>query len=217
MKIKTYLILSAVLFSTLSSAQDQQTPFTLTVSTRLVIQTVAVTDKSGKPLEGLTAEDFTVTEDNVPQTISIFEFQKLDDTALPSLQPLQPTATPPARDFAAELLHFSNPVAHPLATRWTRDAVREFAGSDSVPDAHEARDWLLERIAGQGIYRDRHWWADLVLATAYVGYFRAMTGGTLGSDFTRAATPEEQLRKLLGIDAERPGGRSRVRKAMAVH
>ena len=122
-----------------------------------------------------------------------------------------------ARDFAAELLHFSDPATHPLATRWAADAVREFAASEAVPDAMRAREWLLERIAEQGIYRDRHWWADLVLATAYVGYFRAMTGGTLGSDFTRAATAEEQLRKLLGIDAERPGGRSRVRKALAIH
>ncbi len=121
-----------------------------------------------------------------------------------------------ARDFAAELLHFSEPATHPLATRWAGDALREFASSDSVPDAAQAHEWLLGQVAEQGIYRDRHWWADLVLATAYVGYFRAMTGGTLGSDFTRGATPEEQLRKLLGIDAERPGGRSRVRKALAV-
>ncbi len=122
-----------------------------------------------------------------------------------------------ARDFAAELLHFSDPATHPLATRWAGDAVREFAASEAVPDANQAREWLLERIAEQGIYRDRHWWADLVLATAYVGYFRAMTGGTLGSDFTRGATPEEQLRKILGIEAGRPAGRSRVKKAMAVH
>ena len=41
---------------------------------------VSVTDKDGKLIEGLTADDFTLTEDNVPQTISVFEFQKLDDT-----------------------------------------------------------------------------------------------------------------------------------------
>ena len=38
-------------------------------------------DKSGKPVEGLTAKDFTVTEDGVPQTIRFFEFQKLPETA----------------------------------------------------------------------------------------------------------------------------------------
>ena len=76
-----------------------------------------------------------------------------------------------------------------------------------------AAAWLYERIAEQGIWRDQHWLADLVLAMAYVTYFRAMTGGVLGSDFTRASTPEEQLRKLLGLDAA--GGRPRVRKSAA--
>ena len=60
------------------------------VSTQLVIQAVTVTDKDGKTLSGLTAEDFTLTEDNNPQTISVFEFQKIDDTSVP--QPL-PSST----------------------------------------------------------------------------------------------------------------------------
>lgn len=96
-----------------------------------------------------------------------------------------------ARDFAAELLHFSDPVRHPLLTRWAVDALRELDAS-----GHEE---LTEGIRAQGIYRDLHWWVDLVLATAYVGYLRAMTGGLLGSDFTRAMTPEDQLTTLLGI------------------
>jgi VWFA-related protein len=66
----------------------------LEVTTQLVMQTVSVTDKDGRPIEGLTADDFIVTEDNVPQTISVFEFQKLDDTSLP------PAAPPPVQLFA---------------------------------------------------------------------------------------------------------------------
>ena len=62
-------------------AQDQ--PFTINIGTRLVIQTVTVTGKDGKPVEGLTKDDFILTEDNVPQTISVFEFEKFDDTVLP--------------------------------------------------------------------------------------------------------------------------------------
>src|SRR5262245_43402264 len=82
------LLLVGLLSSSLLLAQDQpQQPFTINVSTQLVIQTVTVTDKDGKPIEGLKAEDFVLTEDNVSQTISVFEFEKLDDTQLPQQPP----------------------------------------------------------------------------------------------------------------------------------
>src|SRR5438067_11524308 len=54
-----------------------QQPFTISVRTQLVIETVVVGDKDGKAIEDLTAKDFSVTEDGVPQTISVFEYQKL--------------------------------------------------------------------------------------------------------------------------------------------
>ncbi len=53
---------------------------TFTASATLVIETVGVKDKDGKPVEGLTAKDFTVTEDGVPQEIKFFEYQKLPET-----------------------------------------------------------------------------------------------------------------------------------------
>jgi VWFA-related protein len=52
---------------------------TFKTSTQLVVETVGVKDKSGKPIEGLTAKDFIVTEDGMPQTISFFEYQKLPE------------------------------------------------------------------------------------------------------------------------------------------
>jgi hypothetical protein len=122
-----------------------------------------------------------------------------------------------AHDFAAELLHFRDPSQHPLMTRWVWDAssgsgaLRELMREEREVEVDHAaaRAWLYERIAEQGIWRDQHWLADLVLAMAYVTYFRAMTGGVLGSDFTRASTPDEQLHKLLGLDS------GRVRKSGA--
>ncbi len=54
---------------------------TFSTTTQLVVETVAVKDKSGKPVTGLTKENFTVTEDGMPQTIRFFEYQQLDDTA----------------------------------------------------------------------------------------------------------------------------------------
>src|SRR5688572_10860668 len=75
-----FIALCLLCISLHASAQDQQVPFSVKVATQLVVQTVTVTDKDGKPIEGLHAEDFILTEDNLPQVISVFEFEKLDDT-----------------------------------------------------------------------------------------------------------------------------------------
>jgi VWFA-related protein len=46
----------------------------------LVVEDVTVKDKDGKPIEGLKADDFIVTEDGKPQTISFCTYQNLPDT-----------------------------------------------------------------------------------------------------------------------------------------
>ncbi|MGD0869201.1 MAG: VWA domain-containing protein [Bryobacteraceae bacterium] len=71
-------------------------PAKFQASAQLVIETVMVKDKSGKIIEGLTAKDFVVTEDNLPQTISICDFEKLTDAPLP------PTSDTPTIPEAAE-------------------------------------------------------------------------------------------------------------------
>src|SRR5262245_22225083 len=96
-----YILVCLVLVAPQSGAQTQQPPpqnptaqnqqpFTLQVSTQLVIETVTVRDRDGKIIEDLTAKDFAISEDGVPQTISVFQFQKLD-----APQPA-PAATPAA-------------------------------------------------------------------------------------------------------------------------
>ena len=83
------LLSCALLVSTqIGSAQQVGTntngnaaaPTTFSTTTQLVVETVAVKDKSGKPVTGLTKENFTVTEDGMPQTIRFFEYQQLEDT-----------------------------------------------------------------------------------------------------------------------------------------
>ena len=63
----------------LGLAQQPVGEVTFSSSTQLVVETVTVRDKSGKPVEGLTAKDFTVTENNVAQEVRFFEYQKLDE------------------------------------------------------------------------------------------------------------------------------------------
>jgi VWFA-related protein len=53
------------------------------VDSQLVIETVTVTDKNGKPIEGLKPEDFKVTENGQPQEIKVFEYQKFEDQEAP--------------------------------------------------------------------------------------------------------------------------------------
>jgi VWFA-related protein len=75
-------------------------PFSFSTSINTVMEAVTVKDKNGKIIEGLTAKDFVVTEDNVPQVITFCDFQKMEDNVLPSIDvPKAPTITgekPPA-------------------------------------------------------------------------------------------------------------------------
>lgn len=75
----------------MAAAQQPEQGGTITfrASTQLVVETVAVTGKSGRPVEGLTAQDFIVTENGVPQTISVFESQVLPEA------PVTPPASGP--------------------------------------------------------------------------------------------------------------------------
>ena len=61
---------------------DASTPATIKVSTQLVVETVVVKDKKGNLVKGLTAKDFTITENGIPQTISFCEPQRLPETSL---------------------------------------------------------------------------------------------------------------------------------------
>ena len=88
-----------------NSSGTQATP-TFQVSSQLVIETVSVTDKSGATVEGLTAKDFIITEDGVPQTISVFEHQRFDETLAAAPPPIdlhaQPLAKYPRAQIAPE-------------------------------------------------------------------------------------------------------------------
>src|SRR3954447_1455792 len=76
--------------------------------TRLIVENVTVKDKSGMPVEGLTAKDFAITEDGEPQPITFVEFQRL-----PSLVPTgQSTAVADAQRVPADAA--AQPAAAPV-------------------------------------------------------------------------------------------------------
>ena len=66
-----------------NKTQDKGSGFTIQVKSQLVVETVVVKDKQGKPIDGLTAKDFTLTEDDAPQKIRYCEQQTLPTDAAP--------------------------------------------------------------------------------------------------------------------------------------
>jgi VWFA-related protein len=76
--------------SATAGAQAQQTQAPLfRTTTNLLVQPVTVTDKDGKPIEGLTAKDFVLTENDVVQTIAFCEYQRLSSTPVTSTSPME--------------------------------------------------------------------------------------------------------------------------------
>ena len=135
----------------------------ISVSTQLVVETVVVKDKKGNSLEGLTAKDFTVTEDGVPQTIAFFEHQKL---------PESPSAAPAPQSEAENIT-----IYHKLAmTRISSETPGKTRYKDhrlmalyfdmtAMPPA----DQLRSLVAAQKFIRTEMTSADLIAILRYSG------------------------------------------------
>lgn len=133
------------------------------------------------------------------------------------------------RDLGAEVLHFAAPDHYPLMTRWMWDAgvgtgvMREIWYSDIVDDATITVDDSLETfqalsaelgtfLAGNGVFRDRVFYADLLCAHVYAGYINDRGGQYLRSDFSDGSDPMTHTRRMLGLDAiDTETGRTRLK------
>ena len=93
-KLEALLLLAALAAGTAAAAQNigsnaapgQTETYKLTLNSQLVVETVVAKDKQGKFISGLTAKDFTVTEDGAPQTIKFCEHQQFSE----AVEPLPP-------------------------------------------------------------------------------------------------------------------------------
>lgn len=72
-----------------NAAPSNDQPYKLTVNSQLVVETVVARDKQGHFISGLSAKDFTLTEDGTPQKIRFCEHETL---------PTNPESLPPLRD-----------------------------------------------------------------------------------------------------------------------
>jgi VWFA-related protein len=94
-RLKTWLLAATLSASFTAGAQTigsnavpgQSDTYSLAVSSHLVVETVVVKDKKGNFITGLTAKDFNVTEDGVPQVVRLCEHQELPMAPAPATPP----------------------------------------------------------------------------------------------------------------------------------
>jgi VWFA-related protein len=123
------------------------------------MQQVTVKDKSGKPIEGLTAKDFSVTENGIPQTIAILEFQKLEE-----LRPA-PTLTDRVAPIP-RLAHTQIAAERPLDLRYAdRRLLALYFDMTAMPPQDQSR----AIGAAQDFIRKHMTVADLVAIMVYSG------------------------------------------------
>ena len=133
---RVVVVAVTLLAGTLAARQDPQTqrPPTFRTGLELVRVDAAVVDRSGKPVRDLTADDFAITEDGVPQRIETFKLVELngqqaaDDPLSLAVTSRGHAATEVARDDVRAFLVFWDDYHIPLlpAAVILRDALKKF-------------------------------------------------------------------------------------------
>ena len=174
------------------AANDGAVKFTS--NTQLVVETVIVKDQNGKPIEGLTAKDFTITEDGKPQVVSFCEYQTLKD--LPEAAPVL-AANAPAIEVAKVDSATRNQIA-PEAPGDIKHRDRRMLGLYFDMSAMPVPDQLRALDAAQKFIKTKMTPQDLMAIMKFSG-----TGVEVLDDFT--GNREELLtsiQKLIVGDAQ---------------
>lgn len=140
-------------------AQQPQEPPTFRTSTQLVVETVAVKDKKGNPILGLTSKDFTVTEDGKPQAIAFVEYQELKDTR----DSVSPALTAPA----VAIPHIKRTQISPGRPGDTRYKDRRLIALYFDMTAMSAPDQVRSLVAAQKFIRTQMTSSDMVAVMAF--------------------------------------------------
>jgi len=124
--VSAILLIALPAFPQQQPAQPQQpTFFSETIEVRVINVDVMVTGKDGRPITGLTKEDFELFENGKPQTISNFLEMRPEDSPVPPpagtpQQPAVPNAPrPPDTRARNVVIFFDSTTIHPF----TRDRV----------------------------------------------------------------------------------------------
>jgi VWFA-related protein len=145
---------------------------TFQVSSDFVVETVFVKDKSGNPVQGLTAKDFTVTENGVPQKITFFRSETLPATPRPPL----PSQGPENVKVYYQLAQTQITPEAPGSTRYNnRRLLALYFDMTAMPPV----DQIRALKAAQNFIRTQMGPDDLVAIMRYAG-----SGVEVLSDFT---------------------------------
>lgn len=149
-------LISALVFAQPPAATEEPV---FRSDTRLVVQQVTVKDKSGKPIEGLTAKDFVVTENGIAQTVSFIEFQKLEE--------IQPAPALADRAIAIpRLSHSAISAERPLDLKYAdRRLLALYFDMSAMPPP----DQIRAISSAQDFIRKQMTPADLVAILKYAG------------------------------------------------
>ncbi|HTM47648.1 MAG TPA: VWA domain-containing protein [Bryobacteraceae bacterium] len=185
-----------LLFIALSASAQQPEPMVVfKAESNLVIVDVAVKDKAGNPIEGLKKEDFTVLEDGKPQSVSVFEFQKLANDELPRLPPLPPPGKGAPADRKVETI--TAPSAGTVQYKDKRLLCLFFDMSAmGVPEQLRAQDAALKFLNEQMTS------SDLVSIMTFAGGVRVERDFTSDRESLRAAVNSLPIGELADLAGE---------------
>ena len=217
--LRFFLIVIAFGLGVSPHAQAPQRPATVFRSgPELVLVNVVVRDKSGAVVRGLSRDDFAITEDDKPQTVTSFDFEELDkaDAAGPaagtsSAEAAQIILPPKPAARAADV----TPVAAPAKVdmRGRRLIVLFFDLSSMQPEevqraVKSAHDYVDQKLAP----------ADLIAVVSFSTSFNVDQDFT--SDRAQLATAIDAYgrRRRPGFDAGTTGDAGRyARQRQCVH
>ncbi len=124
---------------------------TFKTTAQLVVETIEVKDRSGKPVEGLDATEFTLTEDGVLQTIRFFEYRKLQATpdllsaeARSQAPPAGPSGRVQYKDKRLLALYFD------FTASGVSDRLRALAAAEKFIRSHMTADDLIALMIFSG-------------------------------------------------------------------
>ena len=180
-----------ILMTAVPRAQAPVQPATVFRSgTELVLVNVVVRDKSGAVVRGLTRDDFVVSEDDRPQTVTSFDFEELDKVEAPSRGADEPASAaqapvilppkPVARSADTALAPAGAPVK--VNMRGRRLIVLFFDLSSMQPEEVQravtsARDYIEKKLSP----------ADLIAIASFSTSLQVVQDFTADRDQLRAA------------------------------